>query len=336
MVIPAASVLEARPVRERHSSSQGGRTTIPPKNAGYLRFDSSTERTRASGNSAVSAPIHYSRLQRIDIGPLRAIALRLSFPSRLIPELRRTSFSMVSPAATHVLIVDDDPGMRGMLAEYLEGEGLRVSAVADGKTMARVLLENPVDLMVLDMKLGAEDGLDLMRGLGSPPKAPIIVVTGHRRAETDRVVGLELGADDYLTKPFSPRELLARIRAVLRRSAAAQQRMREQASRARYRFADWHLDMRTRQLLSPAGKQVPLTVGELNLLTAFLRSPQQLLTREQLLNASRLHDEEVYDRSIDVQILRLRRKLERNPSEPTLIVTERGVGYRFVAAVTVS
>ena len=243
---------------------------------------------------------------------------------------------MVSPAATHVLIVDDDPGMRGMLAEYLEGEGLRVSAVADGKTMARVLLENPVDLMVLDMKLGAEDGLDLMRGLGSPPKAPIIVVTGHRRAETDRVVGLELGADDYLTKPFSPRELLARIRAVLRRSAAAQQRMREQASRARYRFADWHLDMRTRQLLSPAGKPVPLTVGELNLLTAFLRSPQQLLTREQLLNASRLHDEEVYDRSIDVQILRLRRKLERNPSEPTLIVTERGVGYRFVAAVTVS
>ena len=242
---------------------------------------------------------------------------------------------MVSPAATHVLIVDDDPNMRSMLAEYLEGESFRVSAVADGKAMALVLLENPVDLIILDMKLGAEDGLDLMRGLGIPPQAPIIIVTGHRREETDRVVGLELGADDYLTKPFSPRELLARIRAVLRRSAAAQQRMREQASRVRYRFADWHLDMRTRQLLSPEGKQVALTAGEINLLTAFLRSPQQLLTREQLLNASRVHDEEVYDRSIDVQILRLRRKLERNPSEPTLIVTERGVGYLFAAAVTV-
>ena len=169
-----------------------------------------------------------------------------------------------------------------------------------------------------------------------PSPAPIIVVTGHRREETDRVVGLELGADDYLTKPFSPRELLARIRAVLRRSAAAQQRLREQSGRARYRFADWQLDLRTRQLVSPAGDPVPLTTGELNLLVAFLRAPQQLLSREQLLDASRLHGDEVYDRSIDVQILRLRRKLEQNPSEPKLIVTERGMGYRFAAAVTVS
>ncbi|MGE0799527.1 MAG: response regulator [Lautropia sp.] len=275
--------------------------------------------------------MHYPCLRWM--GSLRATDLR---SVQAHPELKKTPSSMVSPAAIHVLIVDDDPNMRSMLADYLEGESFRVSAVADGKAMALVLLENPVDLIILDMKLGAEDGLDLMRGLGSPPPAPIIVVTGHRREETDRVVGLELGADDYLTKPFSPRELLARIRAVLRRSAAAQQRMREQASRVRYRFADWQLDMRTRQLRSPEGRQVPLTTGELNLLTAFLRSPQQLLTREQLLNASRLHDEEVYDRSIDVQILRLRRKLERNPSEPALIVTERGAGYLFAAAVTVS
>lgn len=243
---------------------------------------------------------------------------------------------MTSAAASHILIVDDDPNMRSMLTEYLEGENFRVSAVADGQAMASVLSETAVDLIILDMKLGGEDGLDLMRGLGSPPQAPIIVVTGHRREETDRVVGLELGADDYLTKPFSLRELLARIRAVLRRSAAAQQRMREQGSRAHYQFAGWRLDMRTRHLLSPAGKQVPLTAGELNLLTAFLRSPQQLLTREQLLSASRVHDEEVYDRSIDVQILRLRRKLEQNPSEPELIVTERGAGYLFAEAVTVS
>jgi two-component system OmpR family response regulator len=243
---------------------------------------------------------------------------------------------MVSSSATHVLIVDDDAGMRDMLAEYLEGEGFHVSAVADGQAMSVVLQEGPVDLIVLDMRLGTEDGLDLMRGLGSPSPAPIIVVTGHRREETDRVVGLELGADDYLTKPFSPRELLARIRAVLRRSAAAQQRLREQSGRARYRFADWQLDLRTRQLVSPAGDPVPLTTGELNLLVAFLRAPQQLLSREQLLDASRLHGDEVYDRSIDVQILRLRRKLEQNPSEPKLIVTERGMGYRFAAAVTVS
>lgn len=243
---------------------------------------------------------------------------------------------MTSPAATHVLIVDDDPNMRSMLTEYLEGESFRVSAAADGKGIAAVLERDRVDLIILDMKLGAEDGLDLMRRLGSPPAAPIIVVTGHRREEADRVVGLELGADDYLTKPFSPRELLARIRAVLRRSAAAQQRMREQAGQAHYRFAGWHLDMRTRRLFSPEGKLVPLTAGEFNLLAAFLRSPQQPLTREQLLSASRVHDEEVYDRSIDVQILRLRRKLEQDPAEPTLIVTERGVGYQFAAAVTVS
>lgn len=243
---------------------------------------------------------------------------------------------MTSPTASHVLIVDDDPGMRSMLAEYLEGENFIVSAVADGQAMASVLQEKPVDLIILDMKLGGEDGLDLMRRLGSPPEAPIIVVTGHRRDETDRIVGLELGADDYLTKPFSPRELLARIRAVLRRSAAAQQRLRSKGKRIRYRFAGWHLDMRTRQLLSPEGKEVPLTAGELNLLTAFLRSPQQILTRDQLLSASRVHDEEVFDRSIDVQILRLRRKLEREPSDPKLIVTERGAGYVFAAPVTIS
>jgi two-component system OmpR family response regulator len=243
---------------------------------------------------------------------------------------------MTSPAASHVLIVDDDPDMRSMLAEYLEGENFTVSAVADGQAMDSVLREKPVDLIILDMKLGGEDGLDLMRRLGSPPEAPIIVVTGHRREETDRIVGLELGADDYLTKPFSPRELLARIRAVLRRSAAAQQRLRSNERRIRYWFAGWHLDMRMRRLVSPEGKPVPLTAGELNLLTAFLRSPQQMLTRDQLLSASRVHDEEVFDRSIDVQILRLRRKLEQDPSDPKLIVTERGSGYLFTPSVAVS
>jgi two-component system OmpR family response regulator len=255
----------------------------------------------------------------------------------MLPEQSAEASSSKEPksAGKHVLIVDDDPVMRNMLAEYLEGENFQVSAVADGDSMATALRNEAVDLIILDMKLGRENGLDLMRRLGSPPEAPVIVVTGHRRDEADRVIGLELGADDYLTKPFSPRELLARIRAVLRRSAAARQRSRRKARHARYRFAGWELDTRVRRLISPDGVAVPLTAGEFNLLAAFLQAPQQILTREQLLAASRVHDEEVFDRSIDVQILRLRRKLEKEPSEPKLIVTERGAGYLFAAPVSV-
>jgi two-component system OmpR family response regulator len=233
----------------------------------------------------------------------------------------------------HILVVDDDPAMRDMLSSYLESENFRVSAVADSQAMSRVLGERLVDLMILDMRLADEDGLDVMRALGSPPEAPTIIITGHRLDEADRVVGLELGADDYITKPFSLRELLARIRAVLRRSEAA--RPTRGRKRVRYRFAGWELDMRARRLTSEAGDVTPLTSGEFNLLAALLQSPQQILSREQLLVASRIHDEEVFDRSIDVQILRLRRKLEADPSEPKLIITERGAGYVFAAAVEV-
>jgi DNA-binding response OmpR family regulator len=243
-----------------------------------------------------------------------------------------------APAATagkHVLVVDDDPSMREMMSEYLGDQHFRVTAVPDGDGMLRLLQEGDVDLVILDMKLANEDGLDLMRRLGSPPEAPVIIVTGHRRDEADRIVGLELGADDNMTKPFSPRELLARVRAVLRRSEAAR-RAKTSDKRLRYRFAGWELDMRMRRLTTPAGEPLPLTNGEFNLLVAFLRAPQQVLSREQLLAASRVHDEEVYDRSIDVQILRLRRKLEENPSEPRLIRTERGAGYVFTAPVDVS
>ncbi|WP_352490193.1 MULTISPECIES: response regulator [unclassified Mesorhizobium] len=237
-------------------------------------------------------------------------------------------------APRHILVVDDDAEIREMLTNYLESENFRVSAVADSRAMSRVLNEKPVDLMILDMRLADEDGFDVMRQLGSPPEAPIIIITGHRRDEVDRVVGLELGADDYITKPFSLRELLARVRAVLRRSASAQPQPRGK-KHIRYRFAGWELDMRMRRLRSPAGEATPLTAGEFNLLAAFLKSPQQILSREQLLAASRVHDEEVFDRSIDVQILRLRRKLEVNPSEPKLIVTERGAGYVLATAVEV-
>jgi two-component system, OmpR family, response regulator len=201
--------------------------------------------------------------------------------------------------------------------------------------MARILADKAVDLIILDLKLSSEDGLDLMRSLDGRLDVPVILVTGHRREEMDRVVGLELGADDYIIKPFGLRELLARVRAVLRRSAAAERRSRKNEKRIRYRFAGWELNVRTRTLTSPTGDAVALTAGEFNLLAAFLRSPQQVLSREQLLAASRVHDEEVFDRSVDIQILRLRRKLETNPSEPQLIRTERGAGYIFAAAVEI-
>jgi len=236
-------------------------------------------------------------------------------------------------ASKHVLVVDDDATMRDMIASHLESRGYRVTALADGRAVTRFIDGETADLVVLDLKLGQEDGLDLMRRLGDLADVPVIVITGQRRDEADRVVGLELGADDYLTKPFSLRELEARIRAVLRRSDAAERRARSKSARQRYRFAGWELDMRTRQLSSPAAGVVPLTAGEFNLLAALLRAPQQILTREQLLAASRVHDEEVFDRSIDVQILRLRRKIELDPSAPTLIKTERGVGYILVAQV---
>jgi DNA-binding response OmpR family regulator len=161
------------------------------------------------------------------------------------------------------------------------------------------------------------------------------VLTGHRRDETDRVVGLELGADDYMMKPFGLRELLARVRAVLRRAQAGAQRARRSEHRLRYRFAGWELNARTRRLVSPTGAGMALSAGEFNLLTAFLRSPQQVLSREQLLAASRVHDEEVLDRSVDIGILRLRRKLEADPSNPQLIRTERGAGYVFTAPVEI-
>jgi DNA-binding response OmpR family regulator len=174
-----------------------------------------------------------------------------------------------------------------------------------------------------------------MRGIGAQADVPIIVLTGHRRDETDRVVGLELGADDYMVKPFGLRELLARVHAVLRRAQAGERRARQKEKRLRYRFAGWELNIRTRQLLSPTGVATALTAGEFNLLATFLRSPQQVLSREQLLAATRVHDEEVMDRSVDIQILRLRRKLEADPSQPQFIRTERGVGYVFAAPVEI-
>ena len=239
-------------------------------------------------------------------------------------------------AEKHILAVDDDPAMRELIAGYLSSRGFRVSAVADGRDMARVIDENIVDLIVLDLQLAGEDGLQLVSELRTRSNLPIIILTGHRRDEVDRIVGLELGADDYLTKPFSLRELLARVRAVLRRAEVNRTAPPVDSKGTRYRFAGWELNLRLRRLTSPTGASVGLTSGEFSLLTAFVRSPQQVLSREQLLAATRVHDDDVYDRSVDVQILRLRRKLEADPSAPELIKAERGAGYIFAAPVEVA
>ena len=206
---------------------------------------------------------------------------------------------------------------------------------ASGAEMSQILASTPVDLILLDMKLTGEDGLALIRDLRPRSDVPIIVLTGARREEVDRVIGLELGADDYILKPFSPRELLARIRAVLRRTEIRDALQDKNEKRMLYRFNNWMLNLRTHQLTAPDGAPVALTHGEFSLLAAFLRSPQRVLSREQLLAATRMH-EDIFDRSVDAQILRLRRKLEADPSQPTLIRTERGAGYIFTAPVLVS
>jgi len=235
----------------------------------------------------------------------------------------------------HILAIDDDPAMRELVANYLSGNDLRVTAVATGAEMAQALAQHAIDLVVLDLRLAGEDGMELARKLREQGATPIIIVTG-KQDEADRVMGLELGADDYVTKPFSPRELLARIRAVLRRYQTARAMLLAHGDKRRaYRFAGWELNLRSRRLTSPEGRRVELTNGELNLLQAFCAAPRQVLTREQLLDLSRWNCAEVYDRAIDVQILRLRRKIELNPAQPQYIKTERGAGYVFSVPVDV-
>src|SRR6516162_10729524 len=239
-------------------------------------------------------------------------------------------------AATHqparICIVEDDPVMLRMVGDYLEQHNMRVISASGRQEMARLFAAEEPDLVVLDLRLDQEDGLDLLREIRTRSDIPVIITTGDRRDEIDRVVGLELGADDYVTKPFSLRELLARIRAVLRRREAGSAVSRLDSERGRWKFGGWQLDRRARRLTDPSGTEVVLTKGEYALLTAFLDAPRRPLSREHLLQATRVH-EDIFDRSIDVQILRLRRKLETDPSTPSMIRTERGIGYVFALPV---
>ena len=238
---------------------------------------------------------------------------------------------MSSVPRPHVLIVDDDETVRHLVDQYLVQNDFRVSGASRGAELMGALGGQVVDLVLLDLRLAGEDGMQLLRQLRAHSQIPVIILTG-RTEEADRVMGLELGADDYLTKPFSPRELLARIRTVLRRTHAGQEVHGAPVCRA-YRIPGWELNLRTRRLTAEDGTQVALSNGEFNLLAALLVSANRVVTRDQLIEMSRRYDNEVYDRAVDVQILRLRRKLERNPAEPQIIVTERGAGYRIAVPV---
>jgi two-component system OmpR family response regulator len=237
----------------------------------------------------------------------------------------------------HILVVDDDPAMRELMHEYLGENEMRVSLAANGEAMRRILAESVIDLVLLDLRLGGEDGMQLARQLRDGSGVPIIIVSG-KKDEADRVMGLEFAADDYITKPFSNRELLARIRSVLRRAPSRDPTpaVRDASQRRAYRFAGWELSLLARKLTAPQGHRVELSNGEFNLLLALCEAPRRALSRDQLLELSRLHGAEVYDRSIDVQILRLRRKIEVDASNPQFIRTERGIGYLFDADVETS
>ena len=231
----------------------------------------------------------------------------------------------------HLLVVDDDPEIRDLLARYLARNGYRVSVAGDADSLRRALAADRVDLVILDIMLPGRDGLDITRDLRASSAIPIIMLTA-RGEDTDRIVGLEIGADDYLAKPFNPRELLARIKTVLRRVSAAP--ARADAPRAkRLRFAGWTLDLAARELSSADGVEVALTAGEFDLLAAFAEHPQHVLSRDRLLDLTRGRLAGPFDRSIDVQVGRLRRRIEADPREPKLVKTVRGGGYMFAVQV---
>jgi len=238
-------------------------------------------------------------------------------------------------ATGHILVVDDQKEICEVVQQYLSSEGYRVSVANDGGGMRRVMGQAEVDLVILDLMLPGEDGLTLARQLREESTVGIIILTG--RGETvDRIIGLEMGADDYLPKPFHLRELLARVKSVLRRASSRTQKEKPSGARARARFAGWHLDLSTRELVSPGGGEVRLTTGEFDLLAAFVNNANQVLSRDRLLDLARNREAGPFDRTIDVQVGRLRRKLEPDPQNPTMIKTVRGTGYIFTPTVEVS
>ena len=239
---------------------------------------------------------------------------------------------MMNQGSPHILVVDDHSEIRDLLKRFLEQHGMRVSCARDGKEMKRLLDEREFDLLVLDLMMPGEDGLTLCRELRVKSRLPIIMLTAMGE-ETDRIIGLEMGADDYLSKPFNPRELLARIKAVMRRTQTESLPVPETLTRD-LRFDRWLLDVNRRELVDEEGVGMSLSTAEFDLLKVFLERPQRVLSRDQLLDLARGREAVAFDRAIDTLVSRLRRKLERDPKNPELIKTIWGGGYLFAADVT--
>jgi two-component system OmpR family response regulator len=232
----------------------------------------------------------------------------------------------------HILVVDDNPQICDLLRQFLTKEGYRISTAGDGREMCKVIAESQISLVILDVMLPGEDGLSLCRELRSQSNIPVIMLTA-KGDEIDRILGLEMGADDYVAKPFSTRELFARIKAVLRRVQSLPDN--QSTAKNRYiKFANWSLDTAKRELQSEEGIVVPLSTGEYDLLVVMIQYPQHVLNRDQLLDLARGRAANIFDRSIDTQVSRLRRKIEVSPKEPELIKTVWGGGYIFTPEVT--
>jgi two-component system OmpR family response regulator len=234
-----------------------------------------------------------------------------------------------------LLIVDDDREIRDLVTSFLSRHGYRVVAARDATELTGAMGIHRVDLIILDVMLPGKSGLDVCRELRATSHVPILMLTAMGE-ETDRIVGLEMGADDYLAKPFNPRELLARVRAILRRAGAQVAVNGVSPPRKRLRFAGWQLDLNRRRLESPDGLMIDLTTGEYELLLAFAEHPQRVLNRNQLLDLARGRDATPFDRSVDVQVSRIRRKIESDPKSPAMIITVRGDGYMFTPEVEVA
>lgn len=237
--------------------------------------------------------------------------------------------AMVEKRAERILIVDDDPRIRQMVTRYFEDEGFVVHGAADGSGMRKALADHTIDLILLDLVLPqSEDGLALAREVRASSDVPIVMLTG-RDDVLDRIIGLEVGADDYIPKPFHLREVLARVRSILRRRKPAEPAQSQSDPGQTLEFDGWRLEIHRRRLLNPDQQEIELTTGEFDMLTVMIRNAGRVLTREMLMDQTRGRQFDAYDRAIDAQIARLRKKIEPNPAQPTFIRSVRGVGYIF-------